>query len=154
MPNYHNSELNKSLRRMVVGSSCLVLALLAIMMFSPLSEQYYDEGGGAIREVMVVDSLDQEEDLQSALIMTDSLIAEKSEGLRRFAYFDRFLPDNEQYDATVKREEIYELQWERIEILNAMGDDENLREALKDYCKIIGYHQDEAKAMLNQINAN
>lgn len=147
MPNSNNSEINKSLRRMVVGSSCLVLALLAVMMFSPLSEQYYDDGG-AIRGV-----LDSIEDYHSALAITDSLIAVKSEGLGRFAYFDRFLSDDEQYDATVKREEIYELQWERIEILNAMGDDENLKTALKDYCKIIGYHQDEAKAMLNQINA-
>lgn len=153
MSSQNTSEINKSLRRMVVGSSCLVLAFLAIMMFSPLSEQYYDDGG-AIRGAMNINSFDTIEDYQCALNKTDSLIAEKSEGLRRFAYFDRFLPDNEQYDATINREEIYELQWKRMEILYAIGNDEDLKKALKDYCKIFGYHQDEAKAMLNQINAN
>lgn len=149
----NKKEINKSFCRMALGSTCTVVALLAVMMFSPLSKQYYDDGG-AIRGAMNIDSLDTMEDYQNALNKTDSLIAKKSEGLRRFAYFDRFLPENVYDDATEKREEIYELQWNRIGILNAMGDDENLKTALKDYRKIIGYHQDEAKAMLSQINAN
>ena len=84
--------------------------------------------------------------------MVDSIIADNSNGLNRFSYFDRFLSEEDYEDASERRAEIYELQWKRIEILKVSGDIENMKRDLKRYSRIIGYHRKEAKAMLNQIN--
>ena len=88
---------------------------------------------------------------QSALVRVDSIIADKEKDLPRFAYFDRFLSEQERYDASVARAEIYDLQWKRIEILQAKNDAVTLKAALDDYADIIGYNQKRAKALLKQI---
>ena len=49
------------------------------------------------------------------------------------------------------RNEIYDLQWLRIKVLQASNDVPALRKALKEYSSIIGYNQDAARAMLRQI---
>ena len=85
--------------------------------------------------------------------LVDSLIEVKSQNLPRFAYFDRFLSEDEQYDVPNARAEIYDLQWKRIEILKTMGRTDDLRDALKDYSKVIGYNQNAAKSMLKQLNS-
>lgn len=51
-------------------------------------------------------------------------------------------------DVANARVDIYELQWLRIGILKEMGNRATLIEALNDYCTVIGYNQDKAKAML------
>lgn len=39
-----NIGIKKDLRRMVLASTCVVLALLAVMMFSPLASQFDEDG--------------------------------------------------------------------------------------------------------------
>lgn len=85
------------------------------------------------------------------LIALDELIQERQEGLPRFPYFDRFLPKSEQAKATISRAEIYELQWQKILILKNAESIEALKSELKSYKRIIGYHQDEAKELYQQI---
>ena len=153
MSTQSNIGIKKDLRRVVLGSTCVVLALLTVMMFSPLASQFDEEGSSrGAASYYEIDSLIDANNYQSALQMVDSIIADNSNGLYRFAYFDRFLSDEDYEDVSERRAEIYELQWKRIEILKVSGDTENLKRDLKRYSRIIGYHQDEAKAMLNQIN--
>lgn len=82
------------------------------------------------------------------------LIEVKSQGLQRFAYFDRYLSEDEWMDAANARADIYELQWKRIEVLNSTNQTESLRDALKEYVNIIGYNQEAAETMLKQLNNN
>ncbi|MDD7117357.1 MAG: hypothetical protein PUH77_00480 [Bacteroidales bacterium] len=88
-----------------------------------------------------------------ALNLVDSLIEVKSQNLPRFAYFDRFLSEDERMDAANARADVYELQWKRIEILKATNQINALRDALGDYVNVIGYNQEAAKRMLNQLNS-
>ena len=81
----------------------------------------------------------------------DSIIKSKQEGLPRFSYLDRFLAEEKRVDVANARADIYELQWMRIGILKEMGNRASLAEALKDYCTVIGYNQDKAKAMLSSL---
>ena len=85
--------------------------------------------------------------------LVDSLIEVKSQNLPRFAYFDRFLSEDERMDAANARADVYELQWKRIEILKATNQINALRDALGDYVNVIGYNQEAAKRMLNQLNS-
>ena len=85
--------------------------------------------------------------------LVDSLIEVKSQNLPRFAYFDRFLSEDERMDAANARADLYELQWKRIEILKATNQRNALRDALGDYVNVIGYNQEAAKRMLNQLNS-
>lgn len=148
-----NIGIKKDLCRMVLASNCIVLALLTVMMFSPLASQFDEEGPSkGAASYYEIDSLFEAQNYQSALQMIDSIIADNSNGLNRFAYFDRFLSDEDYEDASERRAEIYDLQWKRIEILQASGDTESLKQELKHYSRIVGYNQEEAKAMLNQIN--
>ena len=148
-----NIGIKKDLRRMVLASTCIVLALLTVMMFSPSASQFDEEGPSkGAASYYEIDSMFEAQNYQSALQMVDSIIADNSNGLRRFAYFDRFLSDEDYDDVSERRAEIYEFQWKRIEILKVSGDTENLKRDLKRYSRIIGYHQEEAKAMLNLIS--
>ena len=133
-------------------SSAFVLALVGVMIFSPLASQFDDDGlsRGAASE-WELDSLVEAKEYQRALVRVDSIIADKKCGLPRFAYFDRFLSEQERYDASVARAEIYDLQWKRIEILQAKRDEAVLKSALEDYSDIIGYNQERAKALLKQM---
>ena len=147
-----DKTLTKDLRCILCVSVCLIITLISLLIFSPLSEQYYVEGTlrGTSNEI-TIDSLVKVENYQLALDLTDTLIANKSKGLRQFAYFDRYLPERERYEISIQRAEIYDLQWKRIEILLSWNHDEELEKALKDYSKIIGYHQEEASTLLNQL---
>lgn len=93
----------------------------------------------------------QTKEYQGALHWVDSIIEKKSSDLPRFTYFDRFLSEQRRYEVGVLRAEIYDLQWKRIEILQAKNDDGELKTALNNYCGIIGYNQKRAKALLNQL---
>lgn len=149
----NNTEIKKDLRRIAIPSSCIVLTLLAIIMFSPFASQFDKDGASrGAASYYEIDSLIETQNYQCALQMVDSIIADNNNGLGRFAYFDRFLSDEEYEDALERRADIYDLQWKRIEILQASGDTESLKRDLKRYSRIVGYHQEEAEAMLNLIN--
>lgn len=140
------------MKRILCVSSLFVVILVGVMMFSPFATQFDDDGlnRGAVNE-WELDSLMETKKFQEALVKVDSIIAEKEMGLPHITYFDRFLSEQERYNASVARAEIYDLQWKRIEILQAKHDETALKSALEDYSGIIGYNQERAKALLNQI---
>lgn len=70
----------------------------------------------------------------------------------RFAYFDRFLSEEEWMDVANARADVYELQWKRIEVLKATNQIDALRDALEDYVDVIGYNQEAAESLLKQLN--
>ena len=152
MPDKENKMISRDLKRILCASTLSIVILVGVMMFSSLSSQFDDDGlnRGAASE-WELDSLVQAKEYQSALVRVDSIIADKKSGLSRFAYFDRFLSVQKRYEASVARAEIYDLQWKRIEILQAKRDEAVLKSALEDYADIIGYNQERAKALLNQI---
>lgn len=153
MSEKENKMISRDLKRILCASSLAVVILVGVMMFSPLASQFDDEGGaikGAASE-WELDSLIDAKAYQIALVRVDSLITEKGRDLPRFAYFDRFLSEQERYDASILRAEIYDLRWKRIEILQAKHDEEALKKALEEYSGIIGYNQKQAKTMLNKI---
>ena len=145
-------KTKRDLWLMICSSSLLVIVLVGVMIFSPLASQFNEKavfrGGGSEWEL---DSLMQSKEYQKALAIVDAEIEEMSCGLPRFAYFDRFLSEEERYDASIRRAEIYDLQWKRIEILEAKNDVKALKEALRDYSSVIGYNQTSAKTKLNQL---
>lgn len=147
-----NTKINKDIKRILCASTLSVVILVGVMMFSPLASQFDDDGlsRGAISE-WELDCLVEAKEYQRALVRVDSIIAEKESDIPRIAYFDRFLSEQERYDASVARAEIYDLQWKRIEILQAKHDENALKSALEDYSGLIGYNQERAKALLNQI---
>lgn len=145
-------NVNRDLKRILCASTLSVVILIGVMIFSPLASQFDDDGlSRGVASEFELDSLVEAKEYQSALVRVDSIIADKKSSLLRFAYFDRFLSEQERYDASVARAEIYDLQWKRIEILQAKRDEAVLRSALEDYADIIGYNQERAKALLNQI---
>lgn len=152
MPDIEKKMISKDLKRIMCASSLSIAILVGVMIFSPLASQFDDDGlsRGAAGE-WELDSLVQAKEYQSALVRVDSIIADKESDLPRFAYFDRFLSEQERYEASVTRAEIYDLQWKRIEILQAKRDEIVLKSALEDYSEIIGYNQERAKALLKQI---
>ena len=139
---------------MIGGSGVIILALVGVMFFSPLSSQFTDDSvsRGSSWE-MDVDEFIYSNKTDQALNMVDSLIEVKSQNLPCFAYFDRFLSEDERMDAANARADIYELQWKRIEILNSTNQTESLRDALEDYVSVIGYNQEAAEVMLKQLNS-
>lgn len=140
------------LKRILCASTISIVILVSVMMFSPLASQFDDDGlSRGVASEWELDSLVQAKEYQSALVRVDSIIEDKENGLPRFVYFDRFLSEKERYDASVARAEIYDLQWKRIEILQAKKDEAALKSALEDYADIIGYNQERAKTLLNQI---
>lgn len=147
-----NPNIRKDMWHILCASSFSAVMLICVMIFSPLASQFDDDGlsRGAASDFKL-DSLVEAKEYQSALVRVDSIIADKKSGLPRFAYFDRFLSEQERYDASVARAEIYDLQWKRIEILQAKREEAVLRSALEDYADIIGYNQERAKALLKQI---
>ena len=147
-----NRMISRDLKRILCASTLSVVILVGVMIFSPLASQFDDKGliRGASSE-WELDSLVEAKEYQSALSRVDSIIADKKSDLPRFTYFDRFLSEQERYDASVARAEIYDLQWKRIEILQAKRDEAVLKSALEDYADIIGYNQERAKALLKQI---
>ena len=146
--------IHKDLKYLVGGSSVAILALVGVMFFSPLSSQFTDDSisRGASWE-MDIEELINANQYNQALNLVDSLIEVKSQNLPRFAYFDRFLSENERMDVANARADVYELQWKRIEILKATNQINALRDALEDYVVVIGYNQDAAKALLKPINS-
>lgn len=145
--------IHKDLKYLVGGSVVVVLGLVCVMFFSPLALQFTDEGVRSenLWEVEVDEYLVANR-AEMALALVDSMILVKEQNLPRFAYFDRFLPGEERYNATIARADIYDLQWKRIEILNKMKRTNELREALEDYVKLTGYNQTSANIMLKQLN--
>ena len=144
----------KDLKYLVGGSSVMILALVGVMFFSPLSSQFTDDSiSRGSSWVIDVDELINDNQEELALRLVDSLIEVKSQNLPRFAYFDRFLSEDERMDVANARADVYELQWKRIEILNATNQKDVLRDALEDYVDVIGYNQGAAEALLKQINS-
>ena len=143
----------KDLKYLVGGSSVAILALVGVMFFSPLSSQFADDSvsRGSSWE-MDIDEFINANQTDRALNLVDSLIEVKSQNLPRFAYFDRFLSEDERMDVANSRADIYELQWKRIEILKATNQTDALRGALEDYVDVIGYNQEAAERMLKQLN--
>ena len=123
----------KDLKYFVGGSSVVILALVGVMFFSPLSSQFTDDSvSRGSSWIIDVDELINENQEEQALRLVDSLIEFKSQNLPRFAYFDRFLSEDERMDVANARADVYELQWKRIEILNATNQKDVLRDALED----------------------
>jgi negative regulator of sigma E activity len=124
------------------------------MFFSPLSSQFaHDNVSRGSSWEMNIEELINANQYNQALNLVDSLIEVKSQNLSCFAYFDRFLSEDERMDAANTRADVYELQWKRIEILKATNQINALRDALEDYVDVIGYNQDAAKALLKPINS-
>lgn len=144
--------INKDLKRIMCVSSLSIVILVGVMVFSPLASQFNDGGlNRGYSDEWKLDSLVEVKEYQHALVRVDSIIADKKRRLPHFAYFDRFMSKKERDDASVARAEIYDLQWKRIEILQVKRDEAALKSALEDYADIIGYNQERAKALLNQI---
>lgn len=135
---------------MLAFSTIALLGLVGIMVFSPFSTQFPEAGTirSASIEAAHVDNLCREGDYQQALQVVDSLMDAEQGKLLAVPFFDRYLPEQERYEASLIRRELYELQWTRIEILSEMGDAVELRRALRKYCSVIGFHQDEARQRL------
>ena len=146
--------IHKDLKYFIGGSSIIIMALVGVMFFSPLSSQFADDSvsRGSSWE-MNIEELINANQYNQALNLVDSLIEVKSQNLPRFAYFDRFLSEDERMDAANARADVYELQWKRIEILKATNQINALRDALEDYVDVIGYNQEAAEALLKQINS-
>ena len=144
----------KDLKYLIGGSSVAILGLIGVMLFSPLSSQFADDSisRGSSWE-MNIEELINANQYNQALNLVDSLIEVKSQNLPRFAYFDRFLSEDERMDAANARADVYELQWKRIEILKVTNQINALRDALGDYVNVIGYNQEAAEALLKQINS-
>ena len=153
MPGKENKIIRRDMRRILCASCLFIIILVGVLFFSPLASQFDNDGlGRGSGSQWELDSLIEAKEYQSALAKVDSIITEKGHDLPRFAYFDRFLSEKGRYDASVARAEIYDLQWKRIEILLAKHDEVELKVALEDYSDIIGYNQEQAKALLKQIN--
>lgn len=150
--NNENNTTIKDLRRMIIVSGIVVFSLVGFMFFSPLSSQFTEEGSirGESWETEISEFISTK-DYPQALHVLDSITISKQEGLPRFPYLDRFLDEEERVDVANARADIYELQWKRIGILKEMGNRALLVEALNDYCTVIGYYQDKAKAMLGSL---
>ena len=145
---------HKDLKYLVGGSSVVILVLTSVMFFSPLSSQFTDDSvSRGSSWIIDVDELINENQEEQALRLVDSLIEVKSQDLPRFAYFDRFLSEDERMDVANARADVYELQWKRIEILKATNQIDALRDALEHYVNIIGHNQEAAESMLNQLNS-
>ena len=146
--------IHKDLKYFIGGSSIIIMALVGVMFFSPLSSQFADDSvcRGSSWE-MDIDEFINANQTNRALNLVDSLIEVKNQNLPRFAYFDRFLSEDERMDVANARADVYELQWKRIEILKATNQINALRDALEDYVDVIGYNQEAAEALLKQINS-
>ena len=132
----------------------MIMALVGVMFFSPLSSQFTDDSvSRGSSWVIDVDELINHNQEEQALRLVDSLIEVKSTDLLRIAYLDRFLSEDERMDAANARADVYELQWIRIEILKATNQTDALRGTLEDYVDVIGYNQEAAEALLKQINS-
>ena len=144
----------KDLKYIIIVSQLLIMALIGILFFSPLSLQFTDDSvSRGSSWVIDVDEFINHNQEEQALRLVDSLIEVKSQDLPRFAYFDRFLTEDKRIDVANARADVYELQWKRIEILNATNQKDVLRDALEDYVDVIGYNQETAEALLKQINS-
>ena len=144
----------KELKYLIGGSSVIIIALVGVMFFSPLSSQFTDDSvSRGSSWIIDVDELINENQEEQALRLVDSLIEVKSQDLPRFSYFDRFLSEDERLDVANARADVYELQWKRIEILKATNQTDALRGALEDYVDVIGYNQEAAEDLLKQINS-
>lgn len=145
---------HKDLKYLIGSSSVIIIALVGVMFFSPLSSQFADDSvSRGSSWIIDVDELINDNQEEQALRLVDSLIEVKSQNLPRFAYFDRFLSEDERMDVANARADVYELQWMRIEILKATNQINALRDALEDYVDVIGYNQEAAERMLNQLNS-
>lgn len=144
----------KDLKYLIGGSSVIIIALVGVMFFSPLSSQFTDDSvSRGSSWIIDVEELINENQEEQALHLVDSLIEVKSQNLPRFAYFDRFLSEDERMDVANARADVYELQWKRIEILKATNQINALRDALEDYVDVIGYNQEAAEVLLKQLNS-
>ena len=146
--------IHKDLRYLIGSSSVIIIALVGVMFFSPLSSQFTDDSvSRGSSWIIDVDELINHNQEEQALSLVDSLIEVKSKDLPRIAYLDRFLSEDERMDVANARADVYELQWKRIEILKATNQIGALRDALEDYVDVIGYNQEVADSMLNQLNS-
>lgn len=123
--NMNNEQrFKQDLKRLIGASGFVVVVLLSIIIFSPLASKPYDDvvsarSSGSYWEI---DSLMAKKDYQGALRVVDAMIAEKEEGLPRFAFFDRYLSKDERYNAALARADISQLKKKRGEILKTLND--------------------------------
>ncbi len=150
--NKNQNNIRKDLSLLIGCSGFVVVGLICVMFFSPLSSQYNVSDVNRGETFRDISELQERACYSQALSLVDSLIAVKYKGLPRYSYFDRFLEEEERFNAQYSRSDIYELKWLRIEILQKMGEAELLKSALEDYSNIIGYNQDKAKGLLNHLN--
>lgn len=148
-----NSPVSREIYRLAFVPCLAVVALVFIMISSPLSQQYNENITFArgVENDNILDSLIQQQDYQTALELVNAEIVERSNNLPKMPYFDRFHPKQERYEISLSRAEIYELRWKKMEILSAQHNITALRKELKGYSSIIGYHQEEAKDKLKQL---
>ena len=146
-----SAYLSKDLSYMIAIAILVILILLGWMFFSPLAIQFQDGLPRGVSCEAEVNGLVEAGQYQEALALIDCELKEDFENIPSIAYFDRFLPEEKRYEVSLARAEIYELQWKRIEILSAQGDSDALRTALKGYTSVIGYHQNDAKSKLKQL---
>ena len=150
----------KDIPYLIGGSGVIIILLLCLMFFTPLSTQYVDGISRGNHWQLQVDvfyknfACNDSIALEQTLYFVDSVIDAKEQNLLSIAYFDRFLSEDDRFDAANNRADIYDLQWIRIEILQQMNDVDLLQKALKEYSKVIGYNQAVAKEMYQQLNAN
>ena len=149
-----SNTIGKDLKQVLAVSITFILSLIGVMLFSPFASQFYDAHGRGVSCAPTLDQLIINKEYEEAFCFVNSEIEGLEDSVPRIAYLDRFLPKEKRYEASLKRLEIYELQWKRIEILSMMGDYSTLRQSLKKYTSIIGYHQEDAKEMLNQMEEN
>ena len=149
----NNKDIRKEIWCITGISASVIMILIGIMVLSPLAPQYYGETDvvRGTENLQEADMLIYRCDYLQALSVVDSMIYSGEQGLPRFPFFDRYLPEREQYEATVARDGIYELKWKRIEILQCIGDEKSLITALRSYSKISGHHQTTARQMLKRM---
>ena len=152
MEKEHYTNIKTDLKWLISISSSIVIGLVGVMLFSPLSSQFTDKDlCRGDTWCMEIDDMMNAKLYDKALDMTDSLITIKEMDLPKIAYFDRYLTEDKRIDAANARADIYDLQWKRIEILQATNNREMLKTELEEYCSIIGYNQKKAILILNQL---
>ena len=143
----------KDLRYIISSSGIMILALVIIMIYSPLALQFNEDGAsrGGYWDTEISRLLLSNQP-EKALNIVDSLINDKSKNLHKIAYFDRFLSEDQRIEASIARVDIYDLQWMRFEILQTIKPDSDFIGELERYSRIIGYNQEKAEILLHKLN--
>lgn len=110
-------------------------------------EVYYRGGDKSIARL---DSMIAMKQYDRAIATVDSLIAECDKAVERFAQKDS-LTAKDTYRLSVCQDEIYELEWRRINLLVAVGQTQRAREALVKYVGKDGQYRQKAEELLKSM---